>query len=159
MRSLNKNSKIETIGFDLSDVSKLVKEHLLPLLIDRPIITFSGPLGVGKTTIIKELLRQSGVAGVVDSPTFGYVKGYKSEKWGLFNHFDLYRLSGVDDFINAGFEEYLNKNSGIVLIEWPEVIDKLLMVGEISKRVYSVDLKYASNDCMCERVFVVKKNH
>lgn len=159
MKILKKDLISEEVEFDLNEVSELVKEFLLPLLAVRSIITFSGPLGVGKTTIIKEFLRQSGIEGVVDSPTFGYVKSYKSQKWGLFNHFDLYRFSTPDDFINAGFDEYLNRSEGVVLIEWPEVIGVLLKAEQLSKDIYTINLKYSSNDCLHKRVLTLKKNH
>ena len=52
------------------------------------IVTLEGPLGAGKTTLVKALFAQMGVAEQVTSPTFGYVNTYQSAK-GVLHHFDV----------------------------------------------------------------------
>ena len=96
------------------------------------IIAFSGPLGSGKTTLIRELLRLYGVQGVIVSPTFSYVSLYKvSDRLTLY-HFDLYRIMSVNAFLEAGFHEYLDDVCGKVFIEWPEVIASLLIQYQVA---------------------------
>ena len=92
------------------------------------IFAFSGELGAGKTTLIKEVLKKSGVLKCVTSPTFNYVNDYKSDKGKTFFHFDLYRLNSAQEFVEAGFQEHIDSGA-IVFIEWPEVIHNLLKVS------------------------------
>lgn len=96
-----------------------------------------GPLGAGKTTTVKALLRSCGVTGVITSPTFTYVNEYKNSEGEHFYHFDLYRITSVEEFQAQGFDEYLyqftlrSSQSEVgprswAFIEWPEVIKPLL---------------------------------
>lgn len=114
-----------TLIYDLDDI-KEVASKLNEFLSECPIITFIGPLGAGKTTLIGELLRQRDVTDAVSSPTFAYVNAYSSAHGKRFFHFDLYRLDNLDQFIAAGFDEYLQQTKAVVLIEWPEILEPLL---------------------------------
>ena len=90
-------------------------------------ITFQGPLGAGKTTLIKQVGKQLGIPeDAITSPTFAYVQIYEMPTGLKIYHFDLYRVKTIDSFIELGFDEYLNDPNGICLIEWPEVIEPLL---------------------------------
>ncbi|MBI2774545.1 tRNA (adenosine(37)-N6)-threonylcarbamoyltransferase complex ATPase subunit type 1 TsaE [Candidatus Dependentiae bacterium] len=101
------------------------------------IFTFSGSLGAGKTTIIRELLRAWGVKEPVTSPTFNYVNIYRNEHGETFYHFDLYRIGSIDEFIQAGFDEFIYAPKSWALIEWPDVIAPLL-----KKNVCDVSIEY-----------------
>ncbi len=90
------------------------------------VFTFSGPLGAGKTAMIKLLLARCGVQDVVTSPTFTYMAEYTNREGTRFYHFDLYRIASLDDFLRAGFDEYLYVPESWSFIEWPEVIMPLL---------------------------------
>lgn len=102
-----------------------VVDELYRLLQTTSVMTFEGPLGAGKTTLVRELLRFCGVHEPVVSPTFSYVYTYRVGGQ-VFHHFDLYRLTGLDDFVQAGFDEYLYQPHTKVFIEWPEIIMPLL---------------------------------
>jgi|SRR5579872_3364565 tRNA threonylcarbamoyladenosine biosynthesis protein TsaE len=119
---------MKKITYRLDDISSVAKQ-LQEQLDNYRIITFTGPLGAGKTTLVKELLKQSGVADVVTSPTFTYLNIYENKKGQRFYHFDLYRIETLDQFLEAGFDEYLNQPQSLVLIEWPEPILPLLKEG------------------------------
>lgn len=140
--------------YDYASLPNLVKEYILPLLEKYKILTFSGPLGVGKTALVKEILKQCGVRDVVDSPSFGYVKGYVGGSGRIFNHFDLYRLSSVDDFVGAGFDEYLYRENECCLIEWPDVIKPLLCADELSCSVINIELRYDPNNAFEGRFII-----
>lgn len=90
------------------------------------VFTFTGPLGAGKTTLIKRFLARCGVQELVTSPTFTYMAEYTNAKRQEFYHFDLYRLTTAAEFIEAGFGEYLYKPHSWALIEWPEIVMPLL---------------------------------
>jgi tRNA threonylcarbamoyladenosine biosynthesis protein TsaE len=108
------------------DNLKTVVNQLASLVHDKKVITFTGPLGAGKTTVIRELLRLWGIERGVTSPTFTYMNQYVAADGTKIFHFDLYRLGTIDEFIALGFDEYLYQDNSIVLIEWPEIIRSLL---------------------------------
>ena len=119
---MNKNEII----FTLEELPKVARE-LADRLKDCKILTFEGPLGAGKTTLIKQLLSLYGVNENVVSPTFTYMNiYYKANNGKTFYHFDLYRISKVEDFLAAGFDEYLIDPYGVCFIEWPEVIEPII---------------------------------
>ena len=130
------------ITFSDKDLPKIVKEHIIPLLNQYKIFTFTGPLGVGKTTIIKEIFRQSGITDVVTSPTFSYVNTYYDRNMRMFNHFDLYRIDGIDQFISSGFDELLLQKNSISFIEWPELIDAFIKNQALKNHVCSIKIEY-----------------
>ena len=101
------------------------------------VITLSGTLGAGKTTLAIELLRQSGVRGEMQSPTYTYVQIYKNDAGKSFYHFDLYRLKSQNDFLFAGFDEFLYQPHSLAIIEWPDIVESLL-----DKNVCVIKLDY-----------------
>jgi tRNA threonylcarbamoyladenosine biosynthesis protein TsaE len=114
------------ITYSLEQIDEIAAE-LAGMVPSVAIMTFVGPLGAGKTTMVRSLLRASGVQDTITSPTYTYLNIYRNQEGFTFYHFDLYRIVSLDDFINAGFNEYLYQPNSIALIEWPEIIDPLLM--------------------------------
>jgi tRNA threonylcarbamoyladenosine biosynthesis protein TsaE len=129
----------EKIIFSLDEVSKIAAE-LWSLRNTYQLFTFTGPLGAGKTTLVKEILKQAGVKEVTTSPTFTYVNVYKVNGHTLY-HFDLYRIHSLDEFLQQGFDEYLYAPQSWSFIEWPEVIEPLL-----KKNVCHISLDYHGSD-------------
>lgn len=87
------------------------------------VIALKGDIGVGKTVFTKGLAKGLGVSSNVTSPTFNIVRQYQG-RLPLF-HFDVYRISDIDEMFEIGFEEYLD-GEGVVVIEWPELIQELI---------------------------------
>jgi tRNA threonylcarbamoyladenosine biosynthesis protein TsaE len=117
--------KSNTILFGQDDLPQVAQE--LVALMDRyKVFTFAGPLGAGKTSLIRQMLQQKGVTQPVTSPTYTYVNVYENYKGQLFYHFDLYRIETLEAFISAGFNEYIYAPNSWAFIEWPEVIMPLL---------------------------------
>ena len=87
-------------------------------------LLFYGEMGVGKTTLIKELSKQLGSIDVVNSPTFSIVNEYEIGG-GLIYHFDLFRINNEEEALNFGIEDYLFSDQWI-FIEWPEKLGVLL---------------------------------
>ena len=110
----------------LKDLGALheVSLELAGILRERPVMSFSGDLGTGKTTLIRMICRELGVKGEVDSPSFSLVNEYDSPS-GRVCHFDLYRLKTAEEALDIGFMEYLDSGD-ICLIEWPEVAEDFL---------------------------------
>ncbi|GAB3203678.1 tRNA threonylcarbamoyladenosine biosynthesis protein TsaE [Pontibacter aydingkolensis] len=90
-----------------------------------PIILFEGPMGAGKTTLIKEVCRQLGVKDNVSSPTFSLVNEYAGTDGKLIYHFDFYRLNQEREALDIGALEYFDSGR-LCLIEWPSMIPSLL---------------------------------
>lgn len=130
------------ITFALSDLACTVRQYIIPLLNQHTIFTFTGPLGVGKTTLIKELLKQSGIHAVTTSPTFSYVNTYLDNQMRTLNHFDLYRIETIEQFISAGFDEILVQKNSLNFIEWPSVINELLSNPGLKSTTCSIILEY-----------------
>lgn len=115
----------KTIEYHFDQIPDVVNQ--LGKLLDRcRVMTFTGPLGAGKTTLVQSLLRAQGITDPIMSPTFTYVNQYKDQSGRTFYHFDLYRIDSVENFLAQGFEEYLYAPRSWALIEWPEVIAPLL---------------------------------
>jgi tRNA threonylcarbamoyladenosine biosynthesis protein TsaE len=95
------------------------------------VVALDGPLGAGKTRLIQAIAEAAGVdRRSVVSPTFVLVQEYYGQT--PIYHIDAYRLSGVDEFLNLGGEEYL-ATDGWTFIEWAERIagclpDELLCI-------------------------------
>lgn len=82
------------------------------------VIFLKGPLGAGKTTLVRGLLKKLGYSGPIKSPTYTLVESYEILNEKIF-HFDLYRLQHSQELLDIGLEDYLQPES-ICLIEWPE---------------------------------------
>ena len=81
------------------------------------IVWLDGDLGVGKTTLVRAMLRHMGITGPVKSPTYSLVEVYVVSSLYLY-HFDFYRFNEPEEFIDAGLDEYFQKKA-ICLVEWP----------------------------------------
>jgi tRNA threonylcarbamoyladenosine biosynthesis protein TsaE len=89
---------------------------LAPLLRVGDAVALAGPLGAGKTTLARGVLRGLGFAGDVASPTFPIVQPYDTEPplW----HVDLYRIERTGELAELGLDEA--RAEAAMLIEWPE---------------------------------------
>lgn len=97
-------------------------EHALTLYLE-------GDLGAGKTTLVRGLLRALGHEGKVKSPTYTLVELYAVSNLNLY-HFDFYRMSQPEEFLDAGFEEYFQQR-GVCLVEWPDKAAPYVPVPDI----------------------------
>ena len=89
------------------------------------IFAFFGQMGAGKTTFIKAICQELGVADAVSSPTFTIVNEYKAAKGFPVYHFDFYRINRITEAYDIGIDEYFS-GDGLCLIEWPEKIKEIL---------------------------------
>jgi tRNA threonylcarbamoyladenosine biosynthesis protein TsaE len=117
--------KKHELFFIQADLAKIART-ILESCKETQVIALSGTLGAGKTTLAIELLRQLGVDGEMQSPTYTYVQIYKNDVGKNFYHFDLYRLQDKNAFLFAGFDEFLYQPNSLTIIEWPEIIEPLL---------------------------------
>ena len=124
-----------------------IAEHILAIVRDTQasdhatLITFSGDLGAGKTTLVQEIARQLGVVEDLQSPTFVIYKRYviplghlqntpqpplkegeSHQPWLTLIHGDMYRLESAEELEKLGWSELLTDPKNIICIEWPEQV-------------------------------------
>ena len=90
------------------------------------VLTLSGDLGAGKTTLTKFLAEILGVSTSVTSPTFILRSDYETEDLVFSNisHFDAYRLDSEDEILTAGWKEVLSEQGVLIILEWPERVSR-----------------------------------
>ncbi len=128
---------------DLPEVAKKIIEN-----VNGKILLFDGPMGVGKTTLIKEICKQLGVNDIISSPTFSLVNEYEGDDT-LIYHFDFYRIEDEEEAYHIGFEEYLDSGHW-VFIEWPDKVSSLL-----PEHVTLLKINHANGD---QRVISIEKS-
>ena len=100
-----------------ADATARLGAAIAPWLEPGETVLLYGPLGVGKSTLARGLIRAlTGPSEDVPSPTFTLVQFYESEP--PMAHFDLYRLTRADEAAEIGLDEALDE--GCAVIEWPE---------------------------------------
>jgi len=92
------------------------------------LITLSGDLGAGKTTLTQLLGKELGVSTDITSPTYVIEQRYdiKHPLFKTLVHIDAYRLEQEDDALKIGLEQTLSESTNLVIIEWPEKIADFL---------------------------------
>lgn len=111
------------INFSLEQLEEVAQK----IIAENPqkIILFQGEMGVGKTTLIKQLSKTLGVTGATSSPTFSLVNEYEANDNLLVYHFDFYRLNNEMEAMDMGIDEYLYSGNWC-FIEWAEKIPNLI---------------------------------
>ena len=115
--------KLRVVTNSEEETKELGKKIAQSIKSDKKVIVLTGDLGAGKTKFTEGFLSYYGLENQISSPTFTIVNEYENEKHKIY-HFDVYRLSEVDEFYAIGGEEYFEK--GICLIEWGEIIKEAL---------------------------------
>lgn len=141
------------ISYNINELES-VATRLLEQINSR-IVLFHGQMGVGKTTLIKAMVKALGSNDDVTSPTFSIVNEYETSN-GLIFHFDMYRIVDEMEALNFGFEDYLNSDINWLFIEWPENVSSLLPddVSEITiteKDKISRTLKLSQNELLTQK--------
>jgi tRNA threonylcarbamoyladenosine biosynthesis protein TsaE len=111
--------------------------RLAPGLARGMLVTLSGELGSGKTTLVRGMLRRLGWAGTVKSPSYTLLEHYIVSSL-YFYHFDLYRFDDPEEWDHAGFSEYLRPDT-VCVLEWPERAAGWLPAGDIEMHFEHAD--------------------
>ena len=90
---------------------------LAPLLRPGDVVTLSGDLSAGKTTLVRGLLGALGHRGEVPSPSFAIVQPYEALTPPIW-HVDLYRIENALDLDELGLDDI--REDGVLIVEWPE---------------------------------------
>lgn len=97
------------------------------------VISLNGDLGVGKTVFTQGFAAGLGIKEPISSPTFTIVQIYEEGRIPLY-HFDVYRISDIDEMDEIGYEDYFY-GDGVCLIEWAQLIEDLLPKGITAVRI------------------------
>lgn len=115
------------IEFDILDIDK-VAETILDNVHSK-IMLFKGPMGAGKTTLIKALVKRLGSLDVVSSPTFALMNEYLTKDCKIY-HYDFYRLKELEEALDLGFDEFIEEDAWN-MIEWPDLVVGLLPLSYV----------------------------
>jgi tRNA threonylcarbamoyladenosine biosynthesis protein TsaE len=100
-------------------------------------VELHGPLGAGKTTFVRHLLRALGVQGRIKSPTYAVVEPHEAP--GLtISHFDFYRFNDPREWEDAGFRDVFAA-PGLKLAEWPEKAAGVLPAADLVLHIEPLD--------------------
>ena len=134
------------IEFDIADIESAAETILSN--VHSKIILFNGPMGSGKTTLIKALVKKLESKDVVTSPTFGLMNEYIGSGCKIY-HYDFYRLERVEEALDLGFDEFIEEDAWN-LIEWPNLI-----VGLLPQNYVVIEISKVSNT---KRALFIKKS-
>ena len=118
---MNKTYTLNELPTIAEEVIQLKKSNVL---------LFYGEMGVGKTTLIKEIVKQLKVSETVSSPTFSLVNEYITKDNSKIFHFDFYRINSEEEAMDMGIEEYFYSNN-LCLVEWPNKIENLVPLNAV----------------------------
>lgn len=123
MKFVAKKQTTMNIVFSLDQIQEVAEQ----IIASNPkkIILFNGEMGVGKTTLIKQLCKNLGVEDATSSPTFSLVNEYYTSNNQIVYHFDFYRLNKETEALDMGVDDYLYSGNWC-FIEWSEKIASLI---------------------------------
>lgn len=98
------------------------------------VVGLHGDLGAGKTTFVQAIGRALGIKDRITSPTFVLIKNYaipqigkaSPRQWKKLVHIDCYRLEKLEELGKLSWSELIADQSNLILIEWPERVEKIL---------------------------------
>ena len=106
--------------------------------ISQAFIALQGPLGAGKTTLVRYLLRALGVAGRIKSPTYAVLEPHVLASGVSAWHFDFYRFNDPREWADAGFRDVFAR-PGLKLAEWPDKAAGQLPLADLCIRIEPLD--------------------
>lgn len=130
MKTITLKNEQETKGFGI-ELGKSLRQGDVVALI--------GDLGTGKTALTKYIAQGMGIQDLITSPTFTIVQEYYSGRLPLY-HFDVYRVSDLEEMFELGYEEYFY-GKGVCVIEWADLIKELL-----PENVKTIEIHYGKQE-------------
>lgn len=122
--------------YTLLEVDQIAREIIE--LISGKVVLFYGQMGVGKTTLIKEICKSLHSEDIISSPTFSLVNEYRTQNDEPIYHFDFYRIESEEEALDIGVEDYFYSGDWC-LIEWPNNIENLLPLDAVEIHLFHAD--------------------
>lgn len=126
------------LSYSLSEIDIIAKKICDSLRY--PIVAFNGPMGAGKTTLIKSMCKYLNFKENISSPTFSLVNTYVNSSNKIIHHFDFYRIESFEEALDFGVDEYLDSGN-MCFMEWSEKISSLL-----NYPINRIEIKVIDND-------------
>jgi len=111
--------------------------NLAPIITNGTVISLIGPLGSGKTTLVKGLARGLLITDIVVSPSYLLAREYAGRL--PLHHIDAYRVSTLSELAEVGLDELLPPQSGVTAVEWPSRVEGIVEVSDIIVRIELLD--------------------
>ena len=119
------------------------------------IFCLKGDLGTGKTTLARSFIKFLTNSNKVLSPTFPMLLTYEYDN-NIIWHYDMYRLKNPNDVWNLSLEDALN--NGIIIIEWPEIIEHLIPHKRIDIIIKDLNNEKRSAEVIANQEFLKNIN-
>lgn len=124
---------------ELEGVAKRVLAKLVPREDGATLLTLSGDLGAGKTTLVQALARELGITEAIQSPTYVLMKKYelRGQAFDALIHIDAYRLDNAEQFAALEPESLFTSSRTLVALEWPEKVEGALPKADLEIKLSS----------------------
>ncbi|MDD4903254.1 MAG: tRNA (adenosine(37)-N6)-threonylcarbamoyltransferase complex ATPase subunit type 1 TsaE [Candidatus Bipolaricaulis sp.] len=114
-----------------------IGEELGSRLRDGTLVSLVGPLGSGKTTLVKGIAKGLLITDVIVSPSYMLAREYKGRL--ALHHIDAYRIGSLAELAEVGLDDSLPPDRGVTVVEWPERIDGLVEASDILVEIELLD--------------------
>jgi len=114
--------EMEEIGIDLAS-----------MLTDGIVVSLVGPLGAGKTTMVKGIAKGLLITDIVVSPSYLLARDYFGQL--ALHHLDAYRINSLKELVEVGLDQFLPPAEGVTVIEWPNRIKGIVEISDIVIRI------------------------
>jgi len=114
--------EMEEIGIDLAS-----------MLTDGIVVSLVGPLGAGKTTMVKGIAKGLLITDIVVSPSYLLARDYFGQL--ALHHLDAYRINSLEELVEVGLDQLLPPAEGVTVIEWPNRIKGIVEISDIVIRI------------------------
>ncbi len=116
------SQEMEEIGIDLAS-----------MLTDGMVVSLVGPLGAGKTTLVKGIAKGLLITDIVVSPSYLLARDYYGQL--ALHHLDAYRINSLSELAEVGLDQLLPPAEGVTVIEWPNRIKGIVEISDIVIRI------------------------
>lgn len=115
---------------EIQTIAEIILQSLQKNTQSATVLTLTGDLGAGKTTLTKAIGKTLGVTETMISPTFVIMKRYsmQNEHFDTLIHIDAYRLETPQEILSLGWNSIIENPRNLLIIEWPEKISAILPI-------------------------------
>ena len=106
---------------------------LAPELADGMVVSVIGPLGAGKTTLVKGVAKGLLITDVVVSPSYLLAREYHGRL--TLHHIDAFRLESLSEMAEVGLDRLLPPDDGVSVVEWPDRIEGIVDISDMMIRI------------------------